>query len=92
MSKVRSQKAADSDPREELRKTAESIEVDFDELKANFLTLKEIEVNLYGLQKSQEIVKKILEEIKSFGDLYSKEISRFRNGIFDMQQLRKANN
>jgi len=55
------------------------------------LTLKEIEVNLWSLQKSQEVVKKVLEEIKSFGDLYSKEISRFRGGIFDMQQLRNAN-
>lgn len=38
MNKKRGLKMADGDPSEELKKLSESMEVDFDELRANFLT------------------------------------------------------
>lgn len=84
-------KSADDDPVEEIRKLNYSIEHDFNEMRKFFLAIKEIEANLQSIQKSHEIIDKIIQQCNAYNELFDKEIMQYKGGIFEIDKKKKAN-
>lgn len=83
-------KSADDDPVEEIRKLSLSIEHDFNAMRKFFLAIKEIEANLQSIQKSHEIIEKIIEQCKAYNELFDKEIMQYKGGIFEVDKKKKS--
>lgn len=83
-------KHADDDPVEEIRKLSLSIEHDFNAMRKFFLAIKEIEANLQSIQKSHEIIDKMIEQCKAYNELFDKEIMQYKGGIFEVEKKKKA--
>jgi potassium intermediate/small conductance calcium-activated channel subfamily N protein 2 len=79
-------KSADEDPVEEIRKLSLSIEHDFNEMRNFFIAIKEIEANLLSVQKSHEVIDKVIEQCKAYNQLFNKEILQYKGGIFDIEK------
>lgn len=56
-----------------------------------FLAIKEIEANLQSIQKSHEIIDKMIEQCKAYNELFDKEIMQYKGGIFEVDKKKKAN-
>lgn len=78
--------SAEDDPVEEIRKLSLSIESDFNKMRNFFIAVKEIEANLLCIQKSHEIIEKIVDETAKYCLLFNKEIIQFKGGIFDIKK------
>ena len=83
-------KSADDDPVEEIRKLSLSIEHDFNAMRKFFLANKEIEANLQSIQKSHEIIDKMIEQCKAYNELFDKEIMQYKGGIFEVDKKKKG--
>ena len=79
-------KSADDDPVEEIRKLSLSIEHDFNDMRNFFLAIKEIEANLLSIQKSHEVIEKIVDQCKAYNELFDKEILQYKGGLFEVDK------
>lgn len=83
-------KTADEDPVEEIRKLSLSIEHDFNSMRKFFLAIKEIEANLQSIQKSHEIIDKMIDQCKAYSELFDREIKEYKGGIFEVDKKKEA--
>ena len=76
----------DVDAVEEIRKLSVSIEHDFNEMKNFHVAIKEIEANLMSIKKSHEVIVTVIDNCKSYNELFKKEINLYKGGIFKAEK------
>lgn len=79
-------RSAEEDPVEEIRKLSLAIERDFNLMRNYFIAIKEIEANLLAVQKSHEVIEKIIQQCKAYNGLFNKEILEYKGGLFELDK------